>query len=39
MVPEIEEEENIDEFSAYFRAETKPRVLMTTSRRPNGVRE
>lgn len=37
VVPEIEEEENIDEFSAYFRGETKPRVLLTTSRRPNGV--
>ncbi len=38
VVPEIEEEEGVDEFSPYFRGETRPRVLLTTSRRPNGVR-
>lgn len=35
---EIKGEQDIDEFSKYFKNETTPRILMTTNRRPKGVR-
>lgn len=37
--PEDEEvvgEQNIDEFSTYFNLETRPKIIMTTNRRPKG---
>ena len=34
---EIRGEQNIDEFSSYFKGDTTPRILMTTNRRPRGV--
>ena len=35
---EIKGEQEIDEFSAYFKNQTTPKILMTTNRRPKGVR-
>jgi len=34
---DIKGEEEIDEFASYFNNETKPKLLMTTNRRPKGV--
>ncbi len=34
---EIKGEQSMDEFSAYFNNKTKPKILMTTNRRPKGV--
>jgi len=34
---EIKGEQEIDEFSKYFKNETTPKILMTTNRRPKGV--
>ncbi len=34
---EIKGEEDIDEFSSYFKNQTTPKILMTTNRRPKGV--
>ena len=34
---EIKGEQDIDEFSQYFKNQTTPRILLTTNRRPNGV--
>jgi hypothetical protein len=31
-------ETNIDEFDKYFNRETTPKILVTTNRRPKGVR-
>lgn len=33
---EIKGEQNIDEFSDYFKNLTTPKILMTTNRRPRG---
>ena len=33
---EILGEQDIDEFAAYFKNETTPKILLTTNRRPNG---
>lgn len=30
-------EQNIDEFDKYFNRETRPKILITTNRRPKGV--
>ena len=35
---EIKGEQEIDEFSQYFKNETTPKILLTTNRRPKGVR-
>jgi ribosome production factor 1 len=34
---EIKGEQEIDEFSSYFKNLTTPKILMTTNRRPKGV--
>lgn len=34
---EIKGEQEIDEFSQYFKNLTTPKILMTTNRRPKGV--
>lgn len=44
MIEDAEDEDligeaNIDEFDAYFKRETTPKILVTTNRRPNGVSE
>jgi ribosome production factor 1 len=35
---DIKGEQEIDEFSSYFKNLTTPKILMTTNRRPKGVR-
>ena len=35
---EIKGEQEIDEFSSYFQNLTTPKILMTTNRRPKGVK-
>jgi ribosome production factor 1 len=35
---EIKGEEEIDEFNSYFKNMTTPKILVTTNRRPKGVR-
>jgi hypothetical protein len=42
MIDDLEDEDivgeqNIDEFDKYFNRETKPKILVTTNRRPKGV--
>lgn len=34
---DIKGEQEIDEFSSYFKNLTTPKILMTTNRRPKGV--
>lgn len=40
MITELDEdikgEQNVDEFASYFNRDTKPRIVMTTNRRPRG---
>ncbi len=35
---DIKGEQEIDEFSSYFKNQTTPKIIMTTNRRPKGVR-
>lgn len=32
--PEVKEDEDVDEFSSYFKCEREPKILITTSQRP-----